>query len=100
MDGCETNMYRELKHWSDRLKGGIASVDILDRRGFLDAAADQVVTSVGVGHTANMKITEAIRRVNSSNWSKYDVDGKPIFDKHGKIAKGPSYEPPNLDGLF
>jgi hypothetical protein len=47
-----------------------------------------------------MNIVEAINRVNSSNWSKYNADGKPIFNEHGKIAKGPNYAPPDLEGLY
>ena len=71
-----------------------------DREEFLDSLADQIVTAAGVGHCARMNIVEAVRRVNSSNWSKYDTDGKPIFNEHGKITKGPDYKAPKLDGLF
>jgi hypothetical protein len=70
------------------------------RGDFLDSVADQIVTAAGAGHCAGMQVTEAVRRVNSSNWSKYDTNGKPIFDENGKIAKGPNYEPPNLEGLY
>jgi predicted HAD superfamily Cof-like phosphohydrolase len=71
-----------------------------DRNEFLDSLADQIVTATGVGHCAKMNIVEAVRRVNSSNWSKYDTDGKPVFNEHGKITKGPNYKPPQLDGLY
>lgn len=33
--------------------------------------------------------------VDRSNWSKF-VDGKPVFNEQGKIAKPESYSPPNL----
>jgi hypothetical protein len=84
------------------LKHGTIKFEIKpeNRAEFLDSLADQIVTGVGVGHCANMNIVEATRRVNSSNWSKYDVNGKPIFNEHGKIMKGPSYEPPKLEGLY
>lgn len=85
---------------ADGLKQGRVSADITDRREFLDSLADQVVTAVGVGHCARMKPTEAVYRVNRSNWSKYDVDGQPIFDENGKIKKGPKYAPPDLSGLY
>jgi len=71
-----------------------------DRNEFLDSLADQIVTATGVGHCAKMNIVEAVRRVNSSNWSKYDTDGKPIFNEHGKITKGPDYKAPDLTGLY
>jgi len=71
-----------------------------NRKEFLDGLADQIVTAVGVGHCAKMNIVEAVRKVNSSNWSKYDTDGKPIFNEHGKIVKGPDYKAPDLEGLY
>lgn len=37
--------------------------------------------------------------VDRSNWSKF-VDGKPVRDAHGKVAKGQYYSKPNLKGLF
>ena len=82
------------------LKANTLNADITNRKEFLDAAADQVVTAIGAAHCAHMKPTEAVYRVNRSNWSKYDVDGKPIFDENGKIKKGPSYAPPDLTGLY
>lgn len=82
------------------LKQGTMKMVVRDKQDFLDSLCDQIVTSVGVGHCAKMNITEAIRRVNASNWSKFDVDGKPIYNEQGKIAKGPSYHPPQLDGLY
>jgi hypothetical protein len=45
-----------------------------------------------------MNVTEAVRRVNDSNWSKFK-NGEPIRDMHGKITQADSYVPPNLEGL-
>ena len=91
------NSLRMLATW---LKEGDVTAAITNRRDFLDASADQIVTSVGAAYRANMKVTEAVRRVNTSNWSKYDEDGQPIFNEHGKIAKGPNYQAPDLEGLY
>lgn len=85
---------------ADGLKRGNVQATITDRQEFLDAIADQVVTAVGAAHCANMNVTEAVRRVNTSNWSKYNVDGQPVFDENGKIKKGPTYAPPDLTGLY
>lgn len=82
------------------LKLGEVKARIVNRKEFLDSIGDQVVTAVGCGHNANMKTGEAIRRINASNWSKFDVNGQPIRNEHGKIAKGPSYMPPDLEGLY
>lgn len=69
---------------------------VVDMVGLLDALCDQIVTAVGVAHTLGMDIEGALAEVNRSNWSKFDVDGKPIFTKQGKIAKGPDYTKPML----
>ena len=82
------------------LKTGEEGIKITDRKAVLDSLADQIVTAVGVGHCANMNITEAVSRVNTSNWTKFDVDGFPIRHPGGKIAKGPMYKEPDLDGLY
>lgn len=83
---------------SDALKAG-GDVYVNNREEFLDSIADQIVTGVGVGHCAKMHVTEAARRVNASNWSKFDNEGQPIFNENGKIAKGPNYHKPDLTGL-
>lgn len=61
----------------------------------LDALCDQIVTAVGVAHMFGMDIQGALTEVNRSNWSKF-VDGQPVFNEHGKIAKGPNYTKPDL----
>lgn len=71
----------------------------IDRKEMLDAMCDQIVTAIGVMHMFGMNPTEAMKRINDSNWSKF-VDGKPIFDENGKIKKGPSYTKPDLEGLY
>ena len=91
---------RDIMLMSKRLKAGAVELTVAYREDFLDSVADQIVTAAGAGHCAGMQVTEAVRRVNSSNWSKYDTNGKPIFDENGKIAKGPNYTPPDLDGLY
>jgi hypothetical protein len=82
------------------LKQGAYQVEVTDREDFLDSLCDQQVTAIGVGHCAKMKPTEALRRVNASNWSKFDVNGKPLFNENGKITKGPNYHAPTLDGCY
>ncbi len=67
-----------------------------DRKEFLDSLCDQIVTAVGVAHMFGLDISGALQEVNRSNWSKF-VDGNPVFNKQGKIAKGQNYTPPNLE---
>lgn len=88
-----------VKGFAEGLKKGEVTLEVAHRKEFLDSLADQVVTAVGVGHCANMDVPAACERVDNANWSKF-VDGKPQFNGHGKITKGPDYVPPDLDGLY
>lgn len=85
---------------SKLLKLGELKVRVDDRKEFLDSIADQVVTGIGAAHCVGMKGAAACERVNASNWSKFDHNGQPIRDANGKIAKGPNYKKPELDGLY
>ena len=42
-----------------------------------------------------LDIEGALAEVIRSNYSKF-VDGKPVFDANGKIAKPATYSPPDL----
>lgn len=99
--GEETTLYMHLKDMAAHLKSGERTAAIHDRKEFLDAMADQVVTSIGVAYCAGMQPTEALRRVNTSNWTKIDiVTGDFIRDGQGKIMKPSGYKPPDLEGLY
>jgi hypothetical protein len=90
----------ELQEMEIELKNGELLANITDRKEFLDSLADQVVTAVGAGYCAGMKTADAVAAVNRSNYSKFDKNGYPIFNKQGKIAKGADYAPPNLEGMY
>jgi predicted HAD superfamily Cof-like phosphohydrolase len=94
------HMYVALTELAKGLKANQIDARILRREDFLDAIADQVVTGVGAAHCAGMRPTEALRRVNQSNWSKFDSEGQPLRDVNGKIAKGLNYKAPDLNGLY
>ena len=99
--GGNTDLYSQVTRWAGFLKSGDYSATIRHRNEFLDAIADQVVTGIGVAHCAKMHPSEAIRRVNTSNWTKLDtVTGEFLRDDNGKIMKPPGYKPPNLEGLY
>ena len=97
MPGKNSMIYQQVKDFADGLKAGRITAQIANRKDLVDAMADQIVTSVGVAHTANMKITRAVDIVNTSNWSKFSPEGQPYFDQNGKILKGPNYVPPALE---
>jgi predicted HAD superfamily Cof-like phosphohydrolase len=92
--------YEGLANLADVLKSGKLNIDIANGKEFLDSLADQIVTAVGVGYCAGMKTADAVAAVNRSNYSKFDKNGYPIFNENGKIAKGPDYEPPDLEGMY
>lgn len=66
-----------------------------DHIALLDSLCDQIVTAIGMAHMMGYDIRGALAEVDRSNWSKF-VDGKPVFNEQGKIAKGPNYTPPDL----
>lgn len=74
----------------------VAGIQFIDRKALLDDLCDQIVTAVGVAQCFGMDIEGALAEVNRSNYSKWE-DGKPVFNEHGKIAKGKGYTPPNLE---
>ena len=100
LDSGWNNLRYELTLLADRLKSGQENAVVHDRKEFLDSLADQIVTAVGVGHCAGMKMSDAVDAVNKSNWSKFNDEGFPVFNEHGKIAKGPNYKRPYLEGLY
>lgn len=62
----------------------------------LDSLCDQIVTAIGVGYMMGFDMVGALDEVNKSNWSKFDENGNPIFNKNGKIVKGENYFKPDL----
>ena len=85
------------KHLGELLKrsGGI-SVKDENRKLFLDAICDQLVTAIGTAHMLDMDPVGALNEVNRSNFSKFDDQGNPIFDENMKVTKGPNYVKPDL----
>jgi predicted HAD superfamily Cof-like phosphohydrolase len=95
------NLEEEVKLVARALKTKNIRVSISDRKEFLDSLADQIVTATGCGHMAGMDVPEALNRVNTSNFSKFDANGFPIFDENGKIAKNKdTYRKADLTGLY
>ena len=99
MPGHLTLARTALDSLATSLKRGYMTAGVVDREGFLDSLADQVVTAIGAGHCAGMQTAEAIERVNVSNWTK-TVDGEFQRDANGKITKPSTYVPPDLKGLY
>lgn len=65
------------------------------RREVADALADINVTTTSFGRQMYIHTPTALDIVNASNYSKFE-NGKPVYDPHGKVAKGRHYVAPNL----
>lgn len=92
--GGGLNSLHGLAHYYKAIHDGVTPTEP-NRKELLDALCDQIVTAVGVGHMFGLDVEAALAEVNRSNWSKF-VDGKPVFDANGKIAKPATYTPPDL----
>lgn len=99
LPGKSMYLREQLHVLAENLKSGIVQAHVDNRIEFLDSLADQIVTATGSGYMAGMNVPVALDRVNSSNFSKFDDNGMPIFDANGKIMKGPNYQKVNLEGL-
>lgn len=94
--GLSADGYGTLDDLSESYKIG-ADTTITDKQRLelLDGLCDTIVTAVGVAHMFGMDIMGAMSEVNRSNFSKF-VDGKPVFNEQGKIAKPATYSAPDL----
>lgn len=88
-----------LTHLADHLKAhpGCAVILTDNRKSYLDALVDQLVTAVGCARNEDMDIVGGLDEVNRSNFSKF-VNGKPTYHPEtAKLLKGPNYSPAELD---
>lgn len=61
-----------------------------------DALTDINYVTYGAGHCYGVDLDACMQEVQRSNMSKLGEDGRPIYDEHGKVMKGPNYSPPDL----
>ena len=77
----------------DELTNAIKNNDIVE---VADALTDILYVTYGAGHSFGINLDKCFEEVQRSNMSKLDVDGKPIYNKNGKVMKGPNYFKPDL----
>ena len=70
-----------------------------NKANILKELADLVYVCYQYAANLGWDLDEAMPRVHESNMSKLGEDGKPIYREDGKVLKGPSYAPPNLEDL-
>ena len=73
--------------------------DAMDNKDLLevaDALTDILYVTYGAGHAFGIDLDKCFDEVQNSNMSKLDENGKPIYNEHGKVMKGPNYFKPDL----
>ena len=65
-----------------------------------DALTDILYVTYGAGHAFGINLDKCFEEVQNSNMSKLDENGKPIYNEHGKVLKGPNYFKPNLKKII
>lgn len=90
------NARRNLHELAEGVKNGTYKLRVVEQELFLDSLCDQNVTGAGVAYTYGYDFRGAMEEVNRSNFSKFDGDGNPIRNEHGKIMKSTLYSPPDL----
>ena len=85
--------YELIKEELDELKIAMKNKDLLE---VADALTDILYVTYGAGHAFGINLDRCFEEVQNSNMSKLDENKKPIYDKIGKVMKGPNYFKPNL----
>ena len=81
----------------EELKAAMSNNDIVE---VADALTDILYVAYGAGHAFGINLDKCFKEVQDSNMSKLGEDGKPIYNEHGKVMKGPKYFKPDLSKLL
>ena len=82
-----------IKEELEELTEAMKNNDLLE---VADALTDILYVTYGAGHAFGIDLDKCFDEVQNSNMSKLDEDGKPIYNEHGKVMKGPNYFKPDL----
>ena len=82
-----------IKEELDELNEAMKNKDLLE---VADALTDILYVTYGAGHAFGIDLDKCFNEVQSSNMSKLDSNGKPIYNADGKVMKGPNYFKPDL----
>ena len=82
-----------IKEELSELKEAMDNKDLLE---VADALTDILYVTYGAGHAFGINLDKCFEEVQNSNMSKLDENGKPIYNEHGKVMKGPNYFKPDL----
>ena len=73
------------------------AIEKKDIKEIADALTDILYVTYGAGHAFGINLDKCFGEVQNSNMSKLGSDGKPIYNEHGKVMKGPDYFKPDLN---
>ena len=82
-----------IKEELNELTEAMSNKDLLE---VADALTDILYVTYGAGHAFGIDLDKCFEEVQNSNMSKLDDNGKPIYNEHGKVMKGPNYFKPDL----
>ena len=82
-----------IKEELEELINAMNNKDLLE---VADALTDILYVTYGTGHAFGIDLDKCFDEVQSSNMSKLDENGEPIYNESGKVMKGPKYFKPNL----
>ena len=82
-----------IKEELEELSEAMNNKDLLE---VADALTDILYVTYGAGHAFGIDLDKCFEEVQNSNMSKLDENGKPIYNEHGKVMKGPNYFKPDL----
>ena len=85
--------YNLIKEELDEFEEALKDRDLKE---VADALTDILYVTYGAGHAFGIDLDKCFDEVQRSNMSKLDEDGKPIYNEHGKVMKGPKYFQPCL----
>ena len=85
--------YNLIKEELNELQNAIKTKNLKE---IADALTDILYVTYGAGHAYGIDLDKCFSEVQRSNMSKLGEDGKPIYNKKGKVMKGPQYFEPNL----
>ena len=82
-----------IKEELEELQAAVKEKNILE---VADALTDILYVTYGAGHAFGINLDQCFNEVQKSNMSKLGKNGKPIYNKDGKVMKGPNYFKPDL----
>ena len=85
--------YDLIKEELNELQNAIKTKNLIE---IADALTDILYVTYGAGHAYGIDLDKCFSEVQRSNMSKLGEDKKPIYNKKGKVMKGPKYFKPNL----